>query len=157
MPPLFVVVKCTIHLFLFHQICIKTDNNILNNQLKSSPLSVNTIIIVIFREYQSEMGKFQVFKYNQFVMSLIGISSDRSNDLYQFMKNVYFFCCLFGICVISVGVFLFNHRTDFRLVVPASLPLLAGLQASGCYLNIRLKTKEIQMLNLSLQRIVNEG
>lgn len=103
------------------------------------------------------MGKFQVFKYNQFVMSLIGISSDRSNDLYQFMKNVYFFCCLFGICVISVGVFLFNHRTDFRLVVPASLPLLAGLQASGCYLNIRLKTKEIQMLNLSLQRIVNEG
>lgn len=103
------------------------------------------------------MGKFQVFKYNQFVMSLIGISSDRSNDLYQLMKNVYFFCCLFGICVISVGVFLFNHRTDFRLVVPASLPLLAGLQASGCYLNIRLKTKEIQMLNLSLQRIVNEG
>lgn len=103
------------------------------------------------------MGKFQVFKYNQLVMSLIGISSDRSNDLFQFLKNVYFFGCLFGICVISTGVFIFNHRSNFGLVVPASLPLIAGLQASGCYLNIRFKTKEIQMLNLSLQKIVNEG
>lgn len=104
------------------------------------------------------MNKFQVLEYNQYYMSMIGIEYHHSKfDFRQFITNAYFFACTFGICVVSTGIFIWNHLYDFDLAVQSSLSLIAGLQAFGCYLNIRLKTKEIDKLNFDLQQIVDEG
>lgn len=103
------------------------------------------------------MEKFQVLEYNQYYMSLVGIDYRRSNYLLKFFKNVYILLGTFAVATMSSAAFIFYHRSNFEAVLQASLPFIAGLQVTGCYLNIRLKVKKIDILNRSLQKIVNEG
>lgn len=115
------------------------------------------VVIKIVEENFKIMEKFQVLEYNQYYMSLIGVDYGRSNYLIKLLKNVYILMGTFAMATMSSAAFIFYHRSNFEAVLQASLPFIAGLQVTGCYLNIRLKVKKIDILNRSLQEIINEG
>lgn len=115
----------------------------------------------IFLKFSTMDIKFQVFKYNQNYMTKIGLyfyhSKQPIDVLLQLFANLYFFIFTFGVCVVSSVIAIINNRSNFILAIQASLCAIGGLQASGCYLNIRLKSKSARILHLTLQELVDEG
>lgn len=104
------------------------------------------------------MGKFQVLKYNQYYMSMIGLYFRSSKpEIADFLANIYFFIFMLIFCVISSGAFVLINRSDFLLAVLASLSLIGGLQSCGCYLYIRLNVQRIKTLQIHLQEMVDQG
>lgn len=107
------------------------------------------------------MSNLKILEYNQAFMTKIGIYSYQlTNPSNEFFSSfMTYFILLNGtvFTIISSAVFVYKHLSDFQIVLETCLILIAGIQSCGAFLSIGLKMKEMKLLHLKLQAIVDEG
>lgn len=106
-----------------------------------------------------KMATFRVLKYNQWIMSMLGVYSYRLTDLTnKLFKSIgsYYIIFMLGSCVISSAVFIYLNWPKFELIFEPSIVVCGGTQSFGMYLNIVLQMDKIKILHLKLQEIVEK-
>lgn len=107
------------------------------------------------------MAQFNVLQYNQSFMAKIGIHSYRiAEPTNEFLQSpiAFFIPFVLIVChVISSAVFISQNSQQFEAVLQAIFLMIAGIQSLGMYFSVGLKMKEVKILQLKLQQIVDEG
>lgn len=107
------------------------------------------------------MSNLKILEYNQAYMTKIGIYSYRlTNPSNEFFSSfMSYFILLNGtlFTIISSAVFVYKHLSEFQIALETCLILIAGIQSCGAFFCIGLKMKQMKLLHLKLQAIVDEG
>lgn len=106
------------------------------------------------------MSKFKVLQCNQSLMAKLGIHSYRLNvPTNEFLKSPAFLI-LFILSVFSIAssaAFVYKNYCQFEAALQSIFVIIAGIQCGGMYLSVGLKMKEVKILQIELQNIVDEG
>lgn len=102
----------------------------------------------------------KVLKNNQTLMAWLGINSHRlteaTNEFFKSIGTYYILLTVFFIFIIS-SAYTQAVSSQFTTVIQAWLLIVAGLQSGGMFISIGLQMKNIKILHLKLQEIVDEG
>lgn len=100
----------------------------------------------------------KILKNNQTLMSWLGISSHRltepTNEFFKSIGTYYILLAVFFIFIIS-SAYTQAVSSNFTTVIQAWLLIVAGLQSGGMFISVGLQMKNIKILHLKLQGIVN--
>lgn len=106
------------------------------------------------------MAKFKVLKYNQTLMSWQGIHSmnltEPTNEFHRAPGSYYVTITLFAF-VITSAVRIHGYWPEMELILKPCSVAFGGVQCVGMFICIGLQMKNIKVLHLELQRIVDEG
>lgn len=98
----------------------------------------------------SRRKRIEVLKYNQIFMSWIGIYSYRLTEpTNEFIKS--------KIAFLFVTTVSYTDVAEFQVVLVAVAVIIGAAQTGGAYTNVGLKMKQVKVLHLKLQEIVDEG
>lgn len=102
-----------------------------------------------------------VLKYNQILLTWIGISSNRLNEpTNEFLKTINCYVMLFGLTgsMIVCGAFaMYNSQDNIPEMLQAFYIVSAGIQCVGSYVSIGINMKMVKSLQNDLQRITDNG
>lgn len=106
------------------------------------------------------MAKFKVLQYNQSFMEKLGIHSYRINVPTNEFLSSSSFLILFILSVFSItssAAYVFKNYWQFEAAMQSMFVIIAGIQCGGMYLSVGLKMKKVKILQIELQKIVDEG
>lgn len=107
------------------------------------------------------MSKIHVLKYNQIFMTPLGLYSYRLtepiNEFYTSIAPYYIAFFVFIFLTFSTAVFTFQNVSQINLALQNVSLFIAGIQCAGMYINIGNNMKNIKVLHLKLQGIVDTG
>lgn len=107
--------------------------------------------------------RIEVLKYNQIFMSLIGIYSYRltepTNEFIKSKTAYLFVTTVIAGILMSIAYILVNYTdvAEFQVALVAVAVIIGAAQTGGAYTNVGLKMKQVKVLHLKLQEIVDEG
>lgn len=104
--------------------------------------------------------KFNVLKYNQLLMTRLGIYSFNLSELTnEFLKSASSYCITITLIlsIISSIIFVIENRSEINMVLQALVVMIGCFQAIGAYLNIGLNMSKIKIFHQNLQKIADEG
>lgn len=103
----------------------------------------------------------KVLKYNQFYLTLLGISSNRLTEATnEFWKSLSSYVMLIGLVIVmfmGTLIYVFQNMYHLTLALRAILLICASLQCAGSYTSIGLKMKKVKRLQLQIQEFVDNG
>lgn len=107
----------------------------------------------------------KVLSYNQFYLKLIGITSNCFiQKTCEFCKSPgnFAYVILIGSAMLtfmSTLIYIFQNIYVFHLtlILRAILIICANLQSTGAYVDIGLKMKKVEQLQLRIQEFVDKG
>lgn len=105
------------------------------------------------------VGEFKTLAYNQALMTRLGLSSHRLTEpTNEFFKSFmpYFNLSFLAINLILCGVLMFWNWPVLDLILEPLLIIIAGVQSGGMFLGVGLKMKHVKVLNLNIQKIVDD-
>lgn len=106
----------------------------------------------------SKMTKFNVLQVNKEYMLRLGIySNNLTEPTNEFLKSLGTFLIVGAAMhsIISSTVHIFLGSSDFMSILDSVLIIFAIGQSLCVYINIGIKMKQIKVLHLKLQSIVN--
>lgn len=107
------------------------------------------------------MSKFSVLKYNQILMAKIGIHSFRitepKNEFFKSFVACFILFILTAFSITSCAVFAYKNIAHFEPALEAIFVVIAGIQCAGMFLSVGLKMKNVKLLQIELQQIVDKG
>lgn len=105
------------------------------------------------------MAKYKVMAYNQLAMSWVGIHSQNlhepTNEFFKSIGAYYVLFCAMSFTIISSAVFVYRHASNFELISEPCLIVIAGIQNVGMFTSIGFNVKQIKILHIKLQKIVD--
>lgn len=104
-------------------------------------------------------GAFKALAYNQALMTRLGLSSHRLTEpTNEFFKSFmpYFNLSFLSINLILCGVLMVWNWPVLDLILEPLLIIIAGMQSGGMFLSVGLKMKQVKVLNLAVQKIVDD-
>lgn len=111
-------------------------------------------------EIRKKMETFQVLKMSQAFLSRLGIYSYRLTEpINEFFSSfsTYYILCNLTFTLISSTTFIYQSSCELKITLQLWLIIIGAIQCSGMYLNIGLKMRQVKVLHLKLQEIVDVG
>lgn len=109
---------------------------------------------------EKKKSKIEVMKHNQIYMWWLGIFSYRLTEptLESHKFILAYHNAIFPIfSIVSSAVFIYQNPTEMQAVLETILVMIALYQAECTFLNTAFQMKNIKLLHLKLQGIVDEG
>lgn len=107
------------------------------------------------------MEKIKVFKYNQFLMTMLGIHSyNIAEPTNEYFKTPIVYIILFisfFVSGASSGIFAYENFDDFFIVLQCVYIVVLGIQQGGMHLSIGLNMNVVKATHLRIQSIVDQG
>lgn len=106
------------------------------------------------------MSKIKVLKHNQTYMSWLGIYSYRLTEptMESHKYILAYHNLIFPIfSIVSSAVFVYENPSELQAVLETILVMIALYQAECTFLNTALQMKNIKLLHLKLQDVVDQG
>lgn len=108
-----------------------------------------------------EMESFQVLKYNQAIMSRMGLYShclnEPSNEFFKSFVVYYILIVQSVYGVLGSAVFTYKNWPQFENISNSCMLAVGCFACFGMFLSIGLKSKVVKILHLKLQGIVDDG
>lgn len=105
------------------------------------------------------MVKFTVLQSNQNLMARLGIGShclkSSRNEFFHSIPALCITSITITFTIISCGIFIYKNLSNYESVIDAASCSFAGLQACGMFLSTGLNMKNVKLLHLKLQDIVD--
>lgn len=106
-------------------------------------------------------SKFKVLQNNQWLMAGLGIYSyNLTQPRIGFFKSIIAYCILFilfFLCVIPSALYVKRNVAHFESALNAAVLCVGGLQGFVMFLSERFAFKQIIILHLKLQELVDQG
>lgn len=80
-----------------------------------------------------------------------------SNEFFKSFATYYVLFSVISFTIGSSAVFVYKYSSHFEVVSEPCLIVIAGLQAVGMFVSVGLKMKQIKVLHIKLQEIVDES
>lgn len=133
--------------------------------MKNSPQKNKKVVVLISKvlEQSNEITvpKFKVLEFNQRFMAWLGIHSYHLTEpTNEFFNSIFTYINLLIIIVlflISSVLYVYQNETNFKIMIQIFLVIVAGFQYGGMFISIGIKMKNIKILHLKLQEIVDGG
>lgn len=102
----------------------------------------------------------EVLKYNEILLSWLGLYSDRSGRLSidSFQSFVrYLIIGHITVACVSSAIFALQETSQFNFKLEACLIVIGATQCGGAYINIALKMNTVKALHRTLRQFISEG
>lgn len=113
------------------------------------------------RKSFTKMKSFQVLKWNQILLSRLGVYSNEflSESISRCQKSAANFIILVSgvLLIISSAVFVYQNSLDFNVALRMSIIALGQSQATGMFFSFVIKIDQIRQLHVKLQQIIDCG
>lgn len=103
----------------------------------------------------------KVLKYNQYYLTLLGISSNHltglTNEFGNFVSNYILVFGLVGCMFTCSTIYAYQHMYQLTLALRAILLVCGSLQCAGSYISFGQKMSNVKRLQLKMQEFVDKG
>lgn len=107
------------------------------------------------------MPKIKVMKYNQFMMTALGVyprsSSSSSLSNYLHLLSPYLVIISMILCISSAFLFIYRGSIHLTHIIEALIVVFGAPQPLFAYINLRWKMKRVAEVNEKLQAVIDQG